>query len=166
MTNAIHKPAMQAPARPDDGEACYAEYLAVLGAQRGMLGELDALSQRQSTLVDSPEIEPLLAVLDERRQVIERIVQTSRLVDQLRERWEIVQTALPQGRRTEVERAHESLKELAAQVSRRDLRDHARLKKRMDAVSDELAGVATSRRAASAYGPTGIAGPRFQDQQG
>lgn len=145
---------------------CAAEYLALLAHQRAMLGELDALSQRQSLLIDEPVLEPLLAVLEERQQVVDRITQAHRTSEQLRAQWERMQPQLPEAHRQQVQREIDAVASLAEQVQRRDERDHARLKRRLDSVTSELAGLAVSRKAASAYAPATPDSPRFQDRRG
>jgi hypothetical protein len=163
MTSITHKHHHHAP-QPDAGEACYAEYVSLLDAQRALLGELDALSQRQSTLIDGEDLEPLLALLDERQRVIDRVMPASRTLDELRWRWRTVRAALPETRREQVQRAEDAVLQLFTQLARRDERDQARLRGRLDATGAQLAGLATSRRAAGAYGPVSSTAARFQDR--
>lgn len=147
-------------------ESCVREYLSVLGQQRALLGELDALSQRQSLLIDEPVLDPLLMVLEERQQVIDRITQTARTAEQLRPQWEQTRDHVPEAHQRQVERELEAVSSLAEQVQKRDERDHARLKQRLEGVTSELAGLATSKKAASAYAPQQTILPRFQDRKG
>ncbi|HYE62887.1 MAG TPA: hypothetical protein VD997_12900 [Phycisphaerales bacterium] len=151
---------------PENCESCVREYLAVLTQQRALLGELDALSQRQSLLIDEPVLEPLLMVLEERQQVIDRITQTARLVEQLRPQWDRTRDHVPEAHLRQVERELEAVSSLAEQVQKRDERDHARLKQRLEGVTSELAGLATSKKAANAYTPQQTVLPRFQDRKG
>lgn len=150
--------------RADAGEACYSEYVSLLTSQRALLGELDALSQRQSALIDGEDMEPLLALLDERQRVIEQVLPVSRTLDELRWRWRTVRAALPASRRDQVQHAEDALLGLFTQVARRDERDQARLKNRLESAGVQLAGLATSRRAAGAYAQMPAVAPRFQDR--
>ena len=159
-----HKPACGHT--PEGCEAFVQEYLTVLAQQRAFLGELDALSQRQSLLIDEPILEPLLAVLEERQQVIDRITQTARTADQLKVQWERTRDRVPEVHRRQVERELEAVGALSEQVQQRDERDHARLKARLEGVTAELAGLATSKKAATAYAPRQATLPRFQDRNG
>ncbi len=145
---------------------CAAEYLSLLAQQRALLGELDALSQRQSLLIDEPVLDPLLAVLDERQQVVDRITQTHRTSEQLRAQWDAMHGQLPEAHRQQVQRETDAVASLAEQVQKRDERDHTRLKKRLEGVTAELAELATTRKAASAYAPASPNAPRFQDRRG
>jgi hypothetical protein len=147
-------------------ESCVREYLSVLSQQRAFLGELDALSQRQSMLIDEPVLEPLLAVLEERQQVVDRITQTARTADQLRVQWERTRDHVPEVHQRQVEKEVEAVVALAEQVQKRDERDHSRLKARLEGVTTELAGLATSKKAANAYAPRQATLPRFQDRKG
>jgi|GEM_PF-2114605 len=151
---------------PQDCESCVQEYLSLLGQQRALLGELDALSQRQSMLIEEPVLEPLIAVLEERQGVIDRITQTARTAEQLRPQWEQTRDQVPEAHRRRVEQESDAVAALAEQVQKRDDRDHARLKQRLEGVTAELAGLATSKKAASAYSPQQTTLPRFQDRNG
>jgi hypothetical protein len=151
---------------PQGCEESVHEYLSLLGQQRALLGELDALSQRQSMLIDEPVLDPLIAVLEERQGVIDRITQTSRTAEQLRPQWEQMREHVPEAHRRRVEQEQEAVGALAEQVQKRDDRDHARLKQRLEGVTAELAGLATSKKAASAYSPQQTTLPRFQDRKG
>jgi len=146
--------------------ACVSEYISVLGQQRALLGELDALSQRQSLLIDEPVLDALLAVLEERQQVVDRIMQTARMVDQIRPHWERLQAQVPEHHRLQVQRESDTVAQLAAEVQRRDEQDHSRLKQRLDGVTSELAGLSTTKKAANAYTPAEQNLPRFQDRNG
>jgi hypothetical protein len=159
----------QHPHHPHTTEGCTScvnEYITVLGQQRALLGELDALSQRQSLLIDEPVLDALLAVLEERQQVIDRIMATARTIEQLRAEWERVRERVPADHGANVDRELDAVMALAGEVQRRDERDHARLKARLDGVAAELAGLTTSKKAAAAYGQGPAAGARFQDHQG
>jgi hypothetical protein len=164
MTDNSHTTQISVPGRRDVGETCYTEYVSLLASQRALLGELDALSQRQSTLIDGEDMEPLLELLDERQRVIDRVVPISRTLDELRWRWRTLRAALPESQRSQVQRAEDALLGLFTQVARRDERDQARLKSRLESAGSQLAGIATSRRAAGAYGAAPLMAPRFQDR--
>jgi hypothetical protein len=110
-------------------------------------------------------MEPLLALLEERQRVIDRFMPASRTLDELRWRWRTDRAALPEPRRDQVQRAEDAVLQLLTQVARRDERDQARLRTRLDSTGAQLAGLATSRRAAGAYGPVSNASARFQDHQ-
>jgi hypothetical protein len=165
-----HKPHDQHPPAGAHSEkqcsGCAAEYLSLLALQRALLGELDALSQRQSLLIEEPVLDPLLAVLEERQQVVDRITQSHRTSEQLRAQWDSMQSHLPEAHRQQVQREIDAVASLAEQVRARDERDHARLKQRLEGVTAELAGLATTRKAANAYAPAPASTPRFQDRRG
>jgi exonuclease VII large subunit len=166
-SNHSHTPPTHPPAHSEQQcTGCAAEYLAVLARQRALLGELDALSQRQSLLIDEPVLDPLLAVLEERQQVVDRITELHRTSEQLRQQWERMQEQLPESHRREVQRELDAVSALAEQVQRRDEQDHARLKKRLESVTAELASLSLSRQAATAYAPAPHNAPRFQDRHG
>src|SRR5881275_632834 len=143
MTNRTG-PMHPAALRADAGETCFAEYVSLLTSQRALLGELDALGQRQSTLIDGEDMEPLLTLLDERQRVIDQVMPVSRTLDELRWRWRTLRATLSESRRAEVQRAEDALLGLFTQVSRRDERDQARLKSRLESAGTQLAELAAS----------------------
>jgi hypothetical protein len=146
---------------------CHARLVALLDAQVALLGQLDALSQRQTALVDAPDVEPLLGVLGERDEVIDALTVAEREVRSLRGPWEAAHGSLSEQQRAEVPRRLEAVASLASQITARDSADQARLHARLSGVASEIAGVASSRRAVSAYGGAGSPqGPKFQDRQG
>ena len=164
MTDSSQATQKSVPARRDAGESCYTEYVSLLASQRALIGELDALSQRQSALIDGEDMEPLLELLDERQRVIDRVMPVSRTLDELRWRWRTLRAALPESQRSQVQHAEDALLGLFTQVARRDERDQARLKSRLDSAGAQLAGLAASRRATGAYGASPLTAPRFQDR--
>lgn len=163
MTDSMHRPG-RAPLQGSDG--WHAEYIAVLDVQRGLYVQLDELSVRQGALIGGDDVQPLLDLLEERQTLIDQLLRSSVTVEKLRTAWESCSPSLPQARRDEVSGKVADLARLAAQVSLRDDSDHANLKTKLDAVAAELAEVATSRRAVSAYGGVGAAPPKFQDREG
>jgi hypothetical protein len=162
----VHAVQAHHPHTTEGCTSCVNEYISVLGQQRALLGELDALSQRQSMLIEEPVLDPLLAVLDERQQVVDRITATSRTVEQLRAEWERVRDHVPGEHTANVQRELDAVMALVGEVQRRDERDHARLKARLDGVTAELAGLTATKRAGVAYGAVAPGGARFQDRQG
>jgi len=145
----------------------HADLIAVIDRQGGLLGQLDALSQRQRALAEADDIEPLLALLAQRQEIVDQLARGSETVERLRVSRERAGGTPPQGERAEVQRRLNALAELAAAVSRRDEADQEVLRGRRERVASELAELTASKRAVSAYGGGGAAPTaRFQDREG
>ncbi len=125
-------------------------YAAAAMRQRDLLQSLDALSRRQALLIDEPELDPLLRVLNERQQVIDELLDVRAASEAFEAGW--AAAPLSEQSRDDVRGALLAVSTLAEQVAARDEQDHARLKRRLDGVTSELAGLAAGLRAGSAYG--------------
>lgn len=140
--------------------------LALLDEQHALLGRLDALSQRQSELIERDE-EPdrLLAVLAERQAVIDRMEQGSRALQPLHDQWMNVAGEAGEEVREAIRRRLELTATLMDLVQARDASDRDRLESRRRALAGELASMDQTRRALGAYGWEAPAEPRFRDEE-
>jgi hypothetical protein len=162
---------MDAPRRGDQPGGTHADVvgrrlLALLDEQHALLGRLDALSQRQSDLIDRDE-EPdrVLAILAERQAVIDRMEAASRSLEPVHTEWMTSASVAGEEVRDAIRRRLESTAALMDLVQARDASDRDRLESRRQALAGELASMDQSRRALGAYGATGSAQPRFRDQE-
>src|SRR5262245_9599312 len=147
-------------------DAWLADFEVLLERQAALYAELDALSQRQSRLVAAVDPEPVLAVLGERPAVIDRIQASAPALARMGARWVDTAAHVREAQRVRINGRLESIDRLTGEIARRDRADHERLRERRDAVADELAAVAASRRAVAAYGPGAASGPRYKDTEG
>jgi hypothetical protein len=138
--------------------------LSLLDEMRAVYGQLDALSQRQSELIDAENHEPLLTILEERQLLIDRLLGIKRRADPLRERWEA------EGGGCEGSPVQESLRgiaRIAAAIEERDALDRRAIEERRHMVAKELSELGRGRVAVSSYGgQERSAGPKFQDVEG
>lgn len=150
-----------------DGEApMLAEQLeATLSEQLGLLGQLDALGQRQSRLIDEDDPDRLLEVLAERQAVIDRMEGCARRLEPLQKRWDGVARWVDPTARDRIRQRLESIAGLIESIDRRDAHDRERLEERRRQIAAELAELERSRRATGAYLPPPEAGPRFKDEE-
>lgn len=137
----------------------------LLERQLGLYGELDALSQMQSDLIESDDPDRLLEVLGRREALVEAILGLNAEMEPLVARWE------REGDSSDDVRARlAAVQSVARTVAERDERDRAALQRRRDTVADQLASIGRGRGAVKAYGPPGgargSAAPRFQDREG
>jgi hypothetical protein len=139
----------------------------LLERQETLFLRLDALSKRQSRLVQEERTDELLGVLGERQSVVDALEETSRAVEPFRARWDEVMSRARPEQRTRVRGQIERLAELAAAIAARDDADRHEIERRRDRLAGDLAGVGRTRGAVSAYGaPRGRPAARFQDTEG
>lgn len=145
-----------------------------------LLHELDALSRRQAVLIDADDDgTPLLALIQQRRRLVERIAVVHR---------ELVQAGVADfgadsadgstltspgeatGAATVISGARPSssprrILELARTIIERDQRDRQRIQARRDAIAQELAGVVRGRTVSARYvHHDGVTQARFHDR--
>lgn len=151
----------------DSPESVYRALVRLLETQTSLYGQLDALSDRQRTIIDEDDADRLLAVLGERQTIVDRIAMTNRDVEPVRAAWERLLERVRSDWRADIARRLEGLSVLAGRIARRDDEDRQRLASKRDAIASELASLATGKKAASAYGrpAPGGAAPRYQDRQ-
>ncbi len=125
--------------------------------QRTLLGKLEALGDRQDQLVESEQTEALLALLAERQQIVDDIVELGRRLDQeLGDVAEHPDEAV-QALRSQIEAA-------AGRIAARDEANRRTLDTRRRALSAEMAGVGRGRTAMAAYS-TRERAARFKDTE-
>jgi hypothetical protein len=136
----------------------------LLQRQQELFSQLDAMSQRQSALIEAQDTDQLLSVLAERQAVIERIAETSARLEPYRASWDAVMRGLDEPGRARVRRRIDVLSDLAERVAKRDEADRAMLEERRDAVAGEITQINRGRGAVAAYGGK-PQGPRMQDRE-
>ena len=146
-----------------DPASIHAMLAAELDAQCSRLGELDALSQRQSALVDRDDGTELLSLLGERQVVIDEIARLSGRIDPLRKAWDEVSTKAAASLRGDIDGRINSMAALLHGIRERDESDRVRLEARREAIRREMMQMNTSRQAVGAYGGS-VAGPNYQDR--
>ncbi len=148
-------------------ESVYRALIRMLETQTSLYGQLDALSERQRSVIEEDDADRLLSVLGERQTIVDRISMTNRDIEPIRLAWERLLERVRPECRSDVARRLEGLSVLAGRIARRDDEDRQKLESRRNAIATELAGMNTGRRAVSAYGkPAGpTSSARFQDHQ-
>lgn len=140
--------------------------MALVAEQEGLFARLEMLCKRQAGLVRAEETDLLLALLSERRTIVENIAEASAALAPFRERWEGVLAALPEDERGEIQRRLRLIGETAARVARQDEADRLVMEQRRDAIAGEMAGISRGRGAMAAYGGgAGGPSPRYQDRE-
>lgn len=134
---------------------------------------LEHLSSIQSEAVNRGDVATTLDVLAQREPLVERMTAISRELEPfLSQPGSVGGGGSPspasrlQGElRSDLERRLSRLTDVMNRVNERDREDRARLESLRQHVADELASVATSKGAMSAYGSrSGVQSPSFQDR--
>lgn len=134
--------------------------------QCALYGALDALSQRQTELVEAGDAEGVLAVLRSRQEILDELSVVAERQRPLRDRWASSLALIEMPVRERIAARVHAMERLAAEINERDERDRERLEEQRDSIANELASVGKTRRAVSAYGEAPSYGARFQDREG
>lgn len=145
--------------------AVHSPLVAVLERLGAALGELDALSRRQASLIDADDPEPLLALIAGREEAGRRLAAAVRDLDPLRREWEQCRQHAPTATREEIDSSMNALAGAAAAIMQRDEADGAALARRREGLMAALGGVDRSRSAVGAYRGAAPAGPSIQDTE-
>jgi hypothetical protein len=153
-------------AKVNTGDAGAKRVESLLIEQHELFDRLDALSQRQASLIRADETDRLLRLLSERQGVIDQIAGTNAQLEPYRGRWEAFLDELPVPNRERVRKRLDAVAHLAGVIAQRDESDRLELERRRDAMAVELAKISNGRGAMAAYGGTrGHASPQFQDRE-
>ncbi len=139
---------------------------ALVERQCALYAALDALSQRQSELVEAGDAEGVLGVLHSRQSVLDELATVAEQQRPLRDRWASSLALIDVPSRERLAARVQAMERLAAEINERDERDRERLAEQRDGIASELASVGKTRRAVSAYGESPAYGARFQDREG
>lgn len=138
---------------------------ALVREEISLLGQVDALSQRQAALIGQDDAEPLLALLAERQGIMERVAALAEEAATAREACEGGRR-IPAAEWREIERSMAAVAELAERIATRDRADVGTLTLARDGIATEMTQVDKGRGAAAAYARPAARGPKYQDRQG
>ncbi|RMH14328.1 MAG: hypothetical protein D6695_01535 [Planctomycetota bacterium] len=131
-------------------------------------GQLDALSRRQESLIETGEMEQLLSLLSERQGLIQQLEATVPAFDAGRKAWEQNVNSLTESKRCDVQRRVKAIEQMASEIAARDEAASKDLDRLRDELADQMAGLGRGSAAVSAYGQKDKQppSPRFQDRRG
>jgi len=150
------------------GDTWTERFEAIVERQFALYGALDALSQKQTELVDAGDAEGVLAILRQRQGIVEEIVDLAERARVYRDQLGSGAAGVAPGARERLTSRVGAIERLADEINARDERDRQSLAASRERIARELAEVGRGRRAVSAYGASdsGTAGARFQDREG
>ena len=132
-----------------------ARLVELLKRQNALYRRLRLLTERQHTLVAQDDVQPLLALLAERQQVVDGLVDANQELTPFRTDWSDRYHRMDEPTRGQVAALLEEANSALGTILRSDLQDSATLSaKRMD-VADRLATAETGSRASAAYSAAG-----------
>lgn len=137
---------------------------ALIAAQTALLAELEGLAPRQHALLEADAADELLAVIESRQAIIDRLVEVSTELEPYRARWESLLAAVPAGDRARMKQNLDANIARAGVIAHADgaLRD--RLLEKRDAAAADLAELGRGAGALDAYVDDAHR-PRFQDRE-
>lgn len=140
---------------------------AILDRQRALLGQIDALSERQSLLIGASDTDRLLGLLAERARLAKELGDLGHQFARYSEQWDDVVASVDAAQARAWRGVLDGLRRTAERIAERDLEDSAAIRAAQENLTRRLAGVGQGRAAAAAYGGAGPrGGPRYQDRKG
>ena len=139
--------------------------IALVQEQLGLYEQLEALSVRQHTLVESDDTDALLGVLNERQKLIEHISEVASRMTPFRARWDDHVNQLAESERSDLRKGLDTLAAMMSSIAARDEDDRKRMQDRRDHVKNQISGVKRGGAAVKSYGQPAARGPRFQDRE-
>ncbi len=127
-----------------------------------LLQRLDALSRRQSAMVDSPEAGAVLGILRERETLVASIRDADEQAERLKR--EVRGHEPRPGFGAEIDARIARVAAMLDAISRRDRDDRRRLEEQRAGIVAEMRSLAARQTAGRAYAPAGATPPRFEDR--
>ncbi|GJM18334.1 MAG: hypothetical protein DHS20C14_05470 [Phycisphaeraceae bacterium] len=157
-----------APGPVHPGEPGWEDRLMALVSRLSRLcADLDAMSNRQSALIASDEVDALLDLLRERQGVVDSIAAVAGELDPVVRGWDALCATLDATTRDRVREQLDEIEAMGRRIGERDAEHRRTLETQRNALADRIAGVGRARAAMNAYGPgSGPRSPRYQDREG
>ena len=139
----------------------------LLSQQRDLYGQLQALTERQTTFIEDGQTEKLLSVLAERQGLVDRLSEINEQLTPFRQSWDRICDSLTEGDRQKLRGLLEDLETRVADILERDRKAQMQLHAAQEAIDVQLAKVSRTGQAMHAYhGGTSGSESRFTDHQG
>ena len=127
------------------------EVLVLLRRQAELYGRLEALAERQKSLVTGDDIGPLLSLLAERQKLSDALMDVAGRLAPVRRRWASSRTRLPPPQRAEADRLVQEAEQRLERLIENDTRDARVLSGRRHSVATALRMTHSTGEAMSAY---------------
>lgn len=140
-----------------------AELLRLYDSCNAALGQLDALSQRQRSLIDMEDPEPLLALMTQRQHTAEALARDAAAAGKIRAAHAADERRLPAEMRRLLEQRAGGLAGVAQSVMQRDEEDRRLMETRSAAIRQEMNTLGHGRRAVGGYATNAPRSARLHD---
>ncbi|GMU33500.1 MAG: hypothetical protein AMXMBFR20_13720 [Planctomycetia bacterium] len=128
-----------------------AELIALLESQRQLYVRLRLLADRQRALILNEDTQPLLGLLVERQELVDKLVALNERLGPYRESWTTIYSCLDETRRRQVAALLEESNAALGAIITNDNRDTATLRARRQGVANLLGKAETAVRTNAAY---------------
>ncbi len=125
----------------------------LLEQQCDLYRQLKRLTERQRSLIDRADAEPLLALLGERQKVVDQLTRLDSRLARAKQEWMRLHASVPAQAREHVERLVLELRELLGEILEADQRDSEQLSARKASLQSALTSVQAGKQAHAAYAP-------------
>jgi len=142
------------------------EVVALLRDQVKLFEQLRDLSQRQASIIESGTVDPLLAILSQRQQLILRLQQIESQLSPIRSNWAEFYRRLPETTRSEISQLVSQVRKDIGEIMTRDSQDGEKLRMAQRRVGEQLGRVNQAGQAVAAYRPATPTQSAFTNQQG
>jgi hypothetical protein len=129
-----------------------AELIALLESQRQLYVRLRLLADRQRALILNEDTQPLLGLLVERQELVDKLVSLNERLGPYRASWTTIYSCLDEPRRRHVAALLEESNAALGTIITNDNRDTATLRARRQGVANLLGKAETAVRTNAAYG--------------
>jgi len=163
MAETKHNPAAKSA---DPAPSWAGVFVNLLAEQSELLTALDVLSRRQRSLIAGEAPDELVALMDERQHIVDRLESLTTRLTPMHTRWAEGARTISQGQRSEIETRLKSLASLAREIAARDVSDQELIARRKQEIAQELASTSGNQKAMHAYaGSSPSGGAVFQDRE-
>jgi hypothetical protein len=128
--------------------------------------QLKALGDRQSQIVDQDTSDGLLAVLGQRRQLMDRLAVVNEDFEPYRKEWSSCWAVLGDSDKQQVGGLLKQVQQTLAAIIEQDEHDRRRLEQSKDRLASEMGKIAHTSTAVRAYRVPPTLNSRFTDRQG
>lgn len=154
------------PARNHSDDA--ARVLRLLARQRDAMERLAHVSEGQTEIIARGDAEAILALLEQRRPIVDELASLAHDAAPYRERWAHLLASADDAHREQLTGLAREVEDMRGMLVDRDARDRAAMEAARDALASEIAGMSRGRGVHAAYAPAREPAndARYQDTQG
>lgn len=145
-----------------------ARMLRLLARQRDAMERLARVSEGQAAIIARGDVEALLALIEQRRPIVDELAALAHDATPYRERWAHLLASADDAHREQLTGLAREVEDMRGMLVDRDARDRAEMETARDALASDIAGMSRGRGVHAAYAPAREPSndTRYQDTQG